>query len=51
MSMALQRVQAMSILRWVVVIGEAFSRLDILSSFLSISRFDLLDVIGEGSKT
>jgi hypothetical protein len=50
-SVALQRVHATSILKHVVVASECFSRLPMLSRFLSFSFFDMLLVIGEGFGT
>jgi hypothetical protein len=47
--MALQKVQATTILRQVVVaIGEASSRLGVLASFLPTSLHNLLHAIGDG---
>lgn len=46
--MALQCVQAVSILRHVIVIGEGASRLSILSEGRPLSLFDMLVVTTRG---
>lgn len=46
--MALQRVQAITILCWAVVVaGEACSRLNVLPGFSPISLHNLLRAIGD----
>jgi len=52
MLVAFQKVQAVTILQWVVVIVEkAFSRLDVLLNFSPISLHDLLCATSDGFRS
>lgn len=48
---ALQRMHTTSILKHIFVVGEGFSKLPMLSHFLSFSFFDMFHVSSEGFGT
>jgi hypothetical protein len=50
-SVVLQHTDVVSILRQAVVVGEGFSRLDLLSEGPPLSLFDMLLATGWGSGT
>lgn len=47
-AMALQKAQASSILEWVIVFGEAFSRVNVLSRFLLLFLSGLFNATNKG---
>ncbi len=47
----LRRVQATFIMRKIIIVGKAFSRLGVVLIFSPIFSFDLLHTISEGCKT
>ncbi len=51
MSVALQKAQATFILKLTIIASKGFSRLVILSSFTSLSIFDMILVISGGFGT